>query len=105
MHRYLSTSATPQQPTLSLQDFLFILRKNYGWYVDQPPPGMTVNAEALVRNRKMLERRLRDLGLLLGVNDAESMKLLKARPGSPQVPRRDPAIADNSPSDRQDGRV
>jgi hypothetical protein len=31
----------------------------------------------LLRNKIYLERRLRDLGLLIGVNDAESMKQLK----------------------------
>jgi hypothetical protein len=31
----------------------------------------------LLRNKTYLERRLRDLGLLIGVNDAESMKQLK----------------------------
>jgi hypothetical protein len=33
----------------------------------------------LLRNKNWLERRLRDLGLLIGVNDAESMKQLKPR--------------------------
>jgi len=38
-----------------------------------------VPSALLQRNRRMLERRLRDLGLLTGVNDAERMKKLKAR--------------------------
>jgi hypothetical protein len=40
---------------------------------------MEVPNELLQRNRRVLERRLRDLGLLVGVNDAERMKKLKAR--------------------------
>ena len=49
------------------------------FYVDQAPPNMEVASELLQRNRHILERRLRDLGLLTGVNDAERMKKLKAR--------------------------
>ena len=40
---------------------------------------MTISNEVLGRNRATLERRLRDLGLLLGVNDAEQMKRLTPR--------------------------
>ena len=40
---------------------------------------MTISNELLQRNRTILERRLRDLGLLVGVNDAEAMKRLKPR--------------------------
>jgi hypothetical protein len=40
---------------------------------------MPVPTELLQRNRRHLERRLRDLGLLSGVNDAERMKKLKPR--------------------------
>ena len=43
------------------------------------PPGMAVSNEVLGRNRAALERRLRDLGLLVGVNDAERMKRLTSR--------------------------
>lgn len=43
---------------------------------------MEVPSELLQRNRRVLERRLRDLGLLTGVNDAERMKKLKARYGA-----------------------
>ena len=51
----------------------------YGFHVDTAPPGMTVSNEALGRNRAALARRLRDLGLLVGVNDAERMKRLTPR--------------------------
>jgi hypothetical protein len=64
---------------LSLKDFLRVLRHRYGFCVDVSPPGMTVSNELLQANRVMLERRLRDLGLLIGVNDAEAMKRLQPR--------------------------
>jgi hypothetical protein len=40
---------------------------------------MTISNELLRANRAILERRLRDLGLLVGVNDAEAMKRLHPR--------------------------
>lgn len=65
--------------TLSLKDFIQILRERYGFCIDQAPPGMMISNEFLRLNRLVLERRLRDLGLLVGVNDAESMKQLRPR--------------------------
>lgn len=64
---------------LSFSDFLGLLRERYGLWVDVAPPGISAAREDLLRNRAILERRLRDLGLLIGVNDAESMKRLRAR--------------------------
>jgi hypothetical protein len=64
---------------LAFREFLNILHERYGLCVDMPPPGMTVSNDLLRENRSILERRLRDLGLLVGVNDAESMKYLKPR--------------------------
>jgi hypothetical protein len=64
---------------LSLQEFLQILRDNHGFCTDTAPPGMTISNELLRLNRTVLERRLRDLGLLTGVNDAEAMKHLRPR--------------------------
>jgi hypothetical protein len=64
---------------LSLQEFLAILSRRYGLYVDEAPSGLAAAREDLVRNRAILEDRLRDLGLLVGVNDAESMKYLRPR--------------------------
>ncbi len=61
---------------VSLLDFL---REDYGLHIDTAPPGMTISNEVLGRNRATLERRLRDLGLLIGVNDAERMKRLTPR--------------------------
>ena len=63
----------------NLVSFLDFLREDYGFHVDTAPPGMAVSNEVLGRNRAALERRLRDLGLLVGVNDAERMKRLTSR--------------------------
>src|SRR5207249_2167149 len=64
---------------LSFKDFVRILHERYGFCVDVAPPGMTISNELLRLNRLVLERRLRDLGLLVGVNDAEAMKHLRPR--------------------------
>ncbi len=69
----------PDVRPLSFRAFLEILRDRYGFHVDTAPPGMTISNELLQRNRTILERRLRDLGLLVGVNDAEAMKRLEPR--------------------------
>ena len=69
----------PSIRSLSFREFLEVLRERYGFCVDTAPPGMTVSNELLQRNRLILERRLRDLGLLVGVNDAEAMKRLEPR--------------------------
>ena len=63
----------------NILSFLDFLREDYGFHVDTAPPGMTISNEVLGRNRATLERRLRDLGLLIGVNDAERMKRLTPR--------------------------
>lgn len=63
----------------NIVSFLDFLREDYGFHVDTAPPGMTISNEVLGRNRAALERRLRDLGLLVGVNDAERMKRLTPR--------------------------
>lgn len=80
VHRHLrqSTKGKPRQP-LSLQTFLRLLRERYGLYIDQEPPGQSISQPLLLNNKARLERRLRDLGLLIGVNDAESMKQLQPR--------------------------
>lgn len=64
---------------LSFRDFLCVVRDRYGLWVDEAPPGVNAARADLLRNRNILERRLRDLGLLVGVNDAESMKRLRQR--------------------------
>jgi hypothetical protein len=56
-----------------------LLRKKHGFHVDQSPPGHAISNERLGANRQALERRLRDLGLLVGVSDAEAMKYLRPR--------------------------
>lgn len=80
VHRHLRRNGKGRKAqTLSYPQFLRIMRERYGFFVDQSPPNLQVPNDLLQRNRKTLERRLRDLGLLTGVNDAESMKKLKAR--------------------------
>jgi len=64
---------------LSFGRFLHKLHDRYGFCVESSPPGMTISNDLLQTNRAMLERRLRDLGLLVGVNDAEAMKRLRPR--------------------------
>ncbi len=64
---------------LALIDFLETLAERYGFCVDVAPKGMSISSETLRANRDALERRLRDLGLLIGVNDAEAMKRLRPR--------------------------
>lgn len=64
---------------LSLNEFIGILEERYGLCIDMPSDGMTISNDQMQANRAFLERRLRDLGLLVGVNDAESMKRLRPR--------------------------
>jgi hypothetical protein len=72
---------------LSFKEFINKLHVRYGFCVDVAPPGMAISNDLLQANRAILERRLRDLGLLVGVNDAEAMKRLR--------PRFAPAIGDD----------
>jgi hypothetical protein len=80
VHRHVlrNGQAIKSRP-VAFSEFLMILTERHGFCVDTSPPGMTVSNELLRENRAVLERRLRDLGLLVGVNDAESMKSLKPR--------------------------
>ncbi len=80
VHRHLRKDGEGKAARpLTLRKFLDLLRDHYGLYVDREPPGLSVPQELLRANKAWLERRLRDLGLLVGVNDAESMKQLRAR--------------------------
>lgn len=80
VHLHLLRPGNKSKPQpLSLRLFLRTIRERYGFHVDVAPPGMTVSNELLQSNRAILERRLRDLGLLVGVNDAEAMKRLQPR--------------------------
>ncbi|HEX8565191.1 MAG TPA: hypothetical protein VF648_05940 [Pyrinomonadaceae bacterium] len=80
VHRHLRKSKTSTgSKNLSLNGFIKILRERYGFFVDEAPPGMSIPDDQLRKNRGYLERRLRDLGLFVGVNDAEAMKRLKQR--------------------------
>ena len=75
----LRTGNKPGIRSLSLRAFLDTIRTRYGFHVDTAPTGMTISNDLLQSNRMVLERRLRDLGLLVGVNDAEAMKRLRPR--------------------------
>ena len=80
VHLHLLKSGNkPGIRALSFREFLDVLRERYGFHVDTAPSEMTISNELLQRNRTILERRLRDLGLLVGVNDAEAMKRLEPR--------------------------
>jgi hypothetical protein len=80
VHRHvLRTGNKHDVHPIAFQDFLGMLRQRYGFCVDVSPPGMAISNEQLRSNRLTLERRLRDLGLLVGVNDAEAMKHLRPR--------------------------
>lgn len=80
VHLHLLRSGDrPELRILSLRHFLEKIRKRYGFHVDVAPPGMAVSNELLQSNYSILERRLRDLGLLVGVNDAAAMKRLRPR--------------------------
>lgn len=65
--------------SLSFKEFIKIIRDRYGFCVDSAPPGIPIPNNLLQANRTILERRLRDLGLLVGVNDADAMKRLEPR--------------------------
>ena len=75
----LPPASKPGVQALSLGGFIDTLRERYGFHIDTAPTGMTISNELLQRNRVTLERRLRYLGLLTGVNDAEAMKRLRPR--------------------------
>jgi hypothetical protein len=80
VHRHLRKDGKGKaERRLTLRSFLDLLRTQYGLYIDREPPGLSVPQELLQANKMWLERRLRDLGLLIGVNDAESMKQLRPR--------------------------
>ena len=80
VHRHVLPSGSGRKPRrLSFSTFIDILRDRYGLCVDTAPPGMTISNDLLQANRDCLERRLRDLGLLDGVNDAEAMKRMRPR--------------------------
>ncbi|MGH9930154.1 MAG: hypothetical protein ACREA9_13155 [Pyrinomonadaceae bacterium] len=80
VHRHLRKPNKHTGPTtLSLTGFIRILSDRYGFCIDEAPPGLSIPSDQLRKNRNYLERRLRDLGLLVGVNDAEAMKRLRQR--------------------------
>ncbi len=78
LHVLPSGNRTGVRP-LSFKGFIHKIHDRYGFCVDVAPPGMTISNDLLQTNYAILERRLRDLGLLMGVNDAEAMKRLRPR--------------------------
>jgi len=80
VHRHLRKAAgRTGAKSLTYDEFLLLMKNRYGLFVDDSPPGMSIPVDMLQRNKRILERRLRDLGVLVGVNDAESMKRLRQR--------------------------
>jgi len=80
VHRHLRGANRGTRPKpLPMGKFIRIIRDRYGLYIEEAPPGMAISRELLQKNRALLERRLRDLGLFRGVSDAESMKRLQER--------------------------
>jgi len=80
VHRHLRQAAKSKgSKLLTFMDMVQILKRRYGLFVDEAPPGLSIPVETLLHNKRILERRLRDLGVLIGVNDAESMKRLRQR--------------------------
>jgi hypothetical protein len=75
----LPSGNKPGFRALSFKAFIQTLQIRHGFHVDSAPRGMTISNDLLRINRAILERRLRDLGLLVGVNDAEAMKYLQPR--------------------------
>ncbi|MFC1743401.1 hypothetical protein ACFL35_05350 [Candidatus Riflebacteria bacterium] len=65
--------------SIAFREFLKKIQKRYGFYIEMAPPGINISNELLQTNLSFLERRLRDLSLLVGVNDAESLKRLSPR--------------------------
>ncbi len=68
-----------QQGPCSLAEFTGFLAERYGLLVDRAPAGLDLPQSLLLQNRADLEGRLRHLGLLTSVNDAETMKMLSPR--------------------------
>ena len=80
VHRHLRKAAHGKgSKAITFNSLLILMKQRYGLYIDESPPGMSIPVEMLLHNKQILERRLRDLGVLVGVNDAESMKRLKQR--------------------------
>ena len=80
VHLHLLKSGNHRETRrLSFKEFLRLINQRYGFCIDEAPQGMMISNDLLQLNRVFLERRLRDLGLLAGVNDAEAMKRLSPR--------------------------
>ena len=78
VHRFLIDSQRKEVLRVTVRDFIKHIGDNYGLVIDEGEIA-GVPADVLRRNREYLEERLRALGLLSGVNDAENMKVLSPR--------------------------
>jgi len=80
VHVSVLSSGNPKSvKSLSFKDLIRNIRERYGFFIDIAPPGIDISNELLQLNRIILERRLRDLGLIVSVSDAEAMKYVKTR--------------------------
>lgn len=77
-HRLLVDRRYLSQGRLTVRDFITELSERYGFCIDEIDD-FPVDTELLRRNREYFEERLRALGLLEGVNDAENMKRIRSR--------------------------
>lgn len=77
-HRLLVERSYYSNERLNVRDFITELSNRYGLCIDQIDD-FPVDTELLHRNREYFEERLRALGLLEGVNDAENMKRIRLR--------------------------
>ncbi len=76
VHRLLIDPNSGSPRTLTVRRFIDEIASRYGLSIDADP---AANSYLLTENRGYLEERLRALGLLVGVNDSENMKILRPR--------------------------
>lgn len=97
VHRHLrqGRKGTPTK-SMSVYEFIDVLKTRYGFFIAEAPRGVDTPSDLLRRNRMCLERRLRDLGLLAGVNDAEAMKRLRPRYGDSEQAAVTEGLADRA---------
>ena len=86
VHRLLIDPQSGDPRNLTLRLFIDEIGSRYGLFVDEEP---SASSHLLAENRSYLEERLRALGLLVGVNDSENMKILR-----PRFPLRDALESD-----------
>ncbi|MCS7081168.1 MAG: hypothetical protein NZ585_14110 [Chloracidobacterium sp.] len=77
-HLWCAHAARRRLPA-TFNHFLNMTRERYGFYTVTSPSAVRLPGKLLNQNQQHLEMRLRDLGLLASVSDAEAMKRLQAR--------------------------